>query len=411
MPAAAKKSAPAEALLIYIPGLPKSAANSGETVADVIAASLDRTRPGKYRATASKASAPRGLRVTKAVLGPGEKTVLDVFELDYRSRMERTDTATSGATGAIVSAGLTIRAFLKLIPAYTRGAKNKRAKVQLTLAIVATVALLVSTLIAVFALASAAGWLDWLPKGVQDIATTDSNPGRIATQAAGGTAVAWAAARRWLLAVGHDVRQALRYLNADRHRETVTQTLDDAVDGLLDSGWTGTIHVLGYSYGSLVAVDALLPAGDSHPRGEDRVRDAIASLTTIGCPVDAVRLFYPTYFDDGRRSRVDGLPWRNVFIPADVFGSNLNDKDDLAQGTPSLAKKFAGAEMTCLRYTEEELSVLNVLTLTGFRTHAGYWSTPDEASCFDRLVGTWVPVVLPEEALPSQAAPTSAKVG
>jgi hypothetical protein len=404
---AAKKTVPAETLLIYVPGLPKSATNSGEAVADVIAAALDRTRPGKYRSTASKRTAPRGLRVTKAVLGPGDVPVLDVFELDYRSRMEQADTASSATTGAIVSAALTLRAFGKLIPACTRGAKNKRAKVQLMLAVVATVAMLVTTLVAVFALASAAGWLDWLPDRVKSLGSTDSNPGRVTTQFAGVTAVAWAATRRWLLAVAHDVRQALRYLNADRHRETVTQTLDDAVDGLLDSGWTGKIHVLGYSYGSLIAVDALLPAGQ--PRDNDRMRDAVASLTTIGCPVDAVRLFYPTYFDNDRQSRVEGLRWRNVFIPADVFASNLNDKDDLTQGIPTMAAKFAGADMKCLRYTEEQLSLLNLLVLTGFRSHAGYWSAPEEASCFDQLVGAWVPVVLPDSAVPApRGAPAKA---
>jgi hypothetical protein len=406
---APKKTVPADTVLIYVPGLEKTAANTGEAVADVIAASLDRTRPGKYRAATTKGAAPRGLRVSKGVLGPGDKPVLDVFELDYLSRMERADSAPAGSTGAIISAALTLRAFGKLFPAYFRGAKNKRAKIQLTLAIVATLALTFSTLVAVGALAGAAGWLDWLPKGVRNLGWTDSNAGRVATQVTGGTAVAWLAARRWLLAVAHDVRQALRYLNADRHRDTVTQTLDDAIDGLLDSDWTGTIHVLGYSFGSLVALDALFRVDDDASPADDRVRDGVSSLTTIGCPVDAVRLFYPTYFA-GRRSRVKGLPWRNVFIPADVFGSNLNDKDDLADGSPASAHLFPGAKVTCVRYTDDRLSLFNVFALTGFRMHGGYWGTPDEASCFDKLAGAWVPIDV-VDAVPPQRAKVGARKG
>jgi hypothetical protein len=383
-------------LLIYVPGLPKVETNTGEAVADVVAASLDRTRPGPYRAVASTATAPRALRVTKSVLGPDDKPVLDVFELDYRSRMERL--APTGTTGVVDSVALTIRACAKLTKAYFRVAKSKRAKLQLTLALVATLALVFSTVVALVALAGSAGLL----KGV---APSTSTTHTVAAAVGGGTLITWAALRRWLLAVADDVRTALRYLNADRHRDTITQTLDDAVDGLLDSGWTGKIHVLAYSFGSLVAVDALCPAADGGSPGLDRLRGAVTSLTTVGCPADAVRLFYPNYFA-GRHCRVAHLPWNNVFNAADVFGSNLGDKDDHSEAAEGATDRFPGAKLTSVRYTREELSVVNVLALKGFRTHAGYWDAPDNASCFDRLVSTWVPVDLhvPAQAVPARAA-------
>ena len=99
-----------------------------------------------------------------------------------------------------------------------------------------------------------------------------------------------------------------------------------------------------------------------------------------------------------------------MFIAADVFGSNLKDRDDLAQGSPALAAAFAGADLTCLRYTDEQLSLLNLLTLTGFRMHGGYWGAPDEASCFDRLAGAWVPIDV-SAAVPRPRAKAGAKRG
>lgn len=81
------------------------------------------------------------------------------------------------------------------------------------------------------------------------------------------------------------------------------------------------IHVLGYSFGGIVALDVLCPGeGSATSQRLSRVRSPV----TVGCPADFVRLYYPEYFR-GRRQMVEVATWTNLFIPADVLGSNFID--------------------------------------------------------------------------------------
>lgn len=401
----AAEAAPAWApdLLIYVPALPRFPANTGEVVADVVAATLDIQRDGHYRAATSRATAPRALRVAKSVLGPDDKPVLDVLELDYRERMVQANATSAGAgamPGAIASFGWSLRALLKLVAASRRKAKSKRAKLQLLLGVGATAALVLVTL---GALAAQAGLLQWLPQGIKDLGTAEAEPAGVAGGAAGAYAAFWFAFRKKLRVVADHMRETMRYLHGDRHHDTVTRTLDEAIDGLLDSGWKGRIHVLGYSFGSLVAIDALLPPG-TVPERADRIAATVETLTTVGCPADAVTLFYPDYVQ-GRASRKPALTWRNVFIPADVFGSNFAEKNDERPATAEqVLEQFAGVVPICCSYTTEKMSLLNILGAKGFRMHGGYWGAPTEDSCFTLLVDAWVPpqVVELDAVMPAQ---------
>jgi len=111
--------------------------------------------------------------------------------------------------------------------------------------------------------------------------------------------------------------------------------------------------------------------------------EAIASLATIGCPIDLVRLYEPSYMT-GRQRRNDRLKWTNVFIEADIFASNLRDENDTEGGEGSLATGEATPlKLTSIRYLNESLGLFQIFTAG--TVHSGYWGTPDEASCFQDL--------------------------
>lgn len=270
-----------------------------------------------------------------------------------------------------------------LLGALRRGAKTAMAKFQLAIGLFAVCALIFAAAVAI--LAALVGIGVGVPDAIEDV--FDGDTASVTFTAVGLTAVlAWSAVRRWLLAMAVTVQQTLSYVdNEDRHSDTVTLTVDLAVDGLRDSGWTGAIHLLGYSFGSLVVFDAMFPPAHSR-RSADAVA-AVRSVTTIGCPLDAVRLFRPAYAA-GRDVRVPAAPWRNVFIATDVFGSNLQNGDD-SNTHGSAALGVGGAEATSIRYLDDALTWGAVLKMKGFRSHAGYWGGPDEGSCFDILVDHW----------------------
>jgi hypothetical protein len=379
----------AQSVLIFAPGLIRYAANSAGVVADVLAATLDRKRPGRYTVETSVETAPRGLRLGKTILDPAGTAVLEVFELDYRDRLDEMDAEGGGATppGILRAAGYSLKGLKLLIGASRRQAKSGMAKAQLLLGLVATVALLVSAVATVIAGLAAMDLLTWLPSWLTDWFPDRIDASTVAVGSATGITLVWVTARKALLKLAESTRKSLQYLDGHRYRDTVTQTLEEAIDGLLDDGWTCPFHVLGYSFGSLVAIDALFPMSGP-PAENDRMGAAIKSLTTIGSPADAVRLYFPNYYPRDF-ARAPQLPWTNVFNAADVFGSNFTDGSDLNQAESHLT--FGGVTITSLRYTDEKLSLAKALKGAGFKTHCGYWDAPARANCLDLVMDMWVP--------------------
>lgn len=369
--------APAAATLVFAPGIGHHPHNTAENVADVIARSLDRRRQGSYSTDTTTTPAPRGLRAAKTVVGPNGERLLDVVELDYKHRMEDTDPKGASNTvppGLGVAAWDSITALAMMRHAWGNAVKRRNAKVQLFLGIAATGAIL---LVGVAALVGAVGVLGGL-WGHHAAAPAKG----VAAAFDGIVVAAWVKVRRPLLAFRTQMHRVLRYLLDERHQRTVTQTLDDAVDGLLDQDPKATVHLLGYSFGSLVAFDALFPKEGA----PDRVGAAVRSLATVGFLHDAVALYEPRHFT-GRHARTGTIPWRNVFIPSDVLGSNLCTDDDV---TAAEVRAF-GLSVTSRRYTDEQPHWWDFLAARGFRMHTAYWDDPDSASCLDLLTDLWVP--------------------
>lgn len=377
-------------ILVYAPGLGQTAENSAGRVAEVIATLVDRRRVGTVSTSVeTKVTAPRGLRVGKTVLAKDDTPILRVFELDYRARLDTSSSAAGppASPGVFRSSAFALFGMVRLIKALPQAAKSPMAKLQLAYGLIAVLALMVSAAVAIVAGLVAAGvsMPDWIDSLFGEHAAAWSI-------GIGGTVVlTWAATRKALLAVAVSTQRLVRYVwNENRLGDTVALTVDDAVNGLRDNGWTGDIHLLGYSFGSLVLFDALFPKVTSL-RAPDEVL-SVRSLTTLGCPLDVVRMFHPEYVTN-REARAPDAPWRNVFIATDVCGSNLLDSDDKAESTSAAEPKafvIDGVTPVSTRYLDEELTFWSVLRIKGFRTHAGYWGSARDSSCFDVLIEQWL---------------------
>jgi len=177
------------------------------------------------------------------------------------------------------------------------------------------------------------------------------------------------------------VQQLLDYAQQDQNTVTVTNCLGDAIDAVLEDDDSRPVYVLGYSLGALVAVDYLVPRRSQLGLPDERHPGAIKSLITIGCPLDFIRLYMPE-FPDHRDARVTDLPWTNVYIAADVLGSNMADGGDNEKPTSTNVVKIGELRPTTShRYTNEELSWLNIWGQRGFLSHGEYWSVPGAGNC------------------------------
>jgi hypothetical protein len=375
--------------IIYAPGLGRQDANTADSVAEVLARAIDRRDDPRTCSTKSDStvSAPKGLKVAKTIVDDKDQALIQLFELDYAGRLDKTSGAAGppAPPGIVQSARYTVFAAGLLAWAWRRPAKGFRTKVQLWLGLVALLALILALLVALYAALISAG-LD-LPTPIGGLFGEDA-AGWIFGISGTVAVVTWATVRRKALALAATIQHLIDYTrNSERIRDTVCLTVDDAIAGLVDDGWKGDIHLLGYSFGSLLLYDAAY----SHPNAQKRSEpfNKAASLVTVGCPIDLVRLYIKDYAN-GREARKSGLPWKNIYNAADVFGSNLQDKGDTKDGK-STSASFKAFEPESIRYQQEELTVVQLLMARGFRTHAGYWGTADEAHCFENVLDVWLP--------------------
>ena len=151
-----------------------------------------------------------------------------------------------------------------------------------------------------------------------------------------------------------------------------------------------SVHIVAYSFGSLVALDVVFP----HSRPGARL-DTISTLVTIGCPFDLVRMYWPEYFTQ-RRVHEHACPkWINVYAPLDVYGSNFRDDMhigeaekgiDVISDTAAVFKPAVNISYVVGMQTGQ-LNAFDVLTIKGVKIHNLYWSDGEapEISCFDDI--------------------------
>lgn len=150
------------------------------------------------------------------------------------------------------------------------------------------------------------------------------------------------------------------------------------------------IHIVSYSFGSLVAIDSMFPNIPPGKRFEQ-----IDTLVTIGCPFDLVRTYWPAYFKD--RMKPDRAPkkWMNVYSPLDVLGSNF--RDDQKHGNAGVGVELTEAAVKTVKPVNlcfgrgmelPDLAPADLILMVGFRAHTSYLGDPEgtSISCFDLLV-------------------------
>lgn len=378
----------APATLIYVPGLGHDQLNSAEVVAKSIAAQADAFRPDSVRAVEDVPPATQGLRAVRTIVDGQGQRLLDVVELDYREALESlvSDGGREGvAPGlvrqgyyAVIGAGLWFRAL-------SQPGKTRQAKLQAglgTAAMLILVGAFLVTLVAVICstvVAAGFGWVipDWL---------VDSAPWVTLT---GGlvSAATIAKYRTTLLRGSRRLHQLIRYFQEEAERIRITRTLSSAVDKLRDSGYTGRIHVLAYSFGSIVALDCFTTDGDDPDAGPlSQGVQHTDSISTIGCPLDLVSLYLPRRYDAVRPLRPD-IPWHNVFVASDIFASNFHAVDDTEQ-KPNVT--LGGWRVVNHRYLlQDRLTFAGVVFhAAGLRKHNVYWD--HEGGCWKHgLLSLW----------------------
>jgi hypothetical protein len=135
---------------------------------------------------------------------------------------------------------------------------------------------------------------------------------------------------------------------------------------------TRRVHVVGYSFGTLIALDVIFPKVPTRAMevGVDR-------LVTIGCLYDFLRLFAPRYFDQRVTGKLNR--WVNIFVPSDILGSNFRRDNGIGPADFQIAQM---SPHNVVHSPEESLAAFSIIRLSAFRAHETYWGEEGEPNCF-----------------------------
>jgi hypothetical protein len=309
--------------------------------------------------------------------GDGEVPVIDIYKLDsvrtLRAEFEKY---------SLLRKALYPIAFLLL---YTRGVltafrkregktRRERYQVFLAIAVLCLLTFYLLTLVVAAVEIIAPDLLGWLPSEVPQ-----------------GIVVALTALGLWksdlvadLVAGAVGFICVMAYLGHGERREPLIGQLVALIDWAEEKEDVQYEHmdVVAFSFGTVIALDAFFPrTGDRSPR-LSRVR----SLTTIGCPFDLIRTYWPKYFEQSRPEQVPEK-WFNVYSPIDVLASNFRRDGGAGEpdtGIPTTAADAAGSRRPVnVPYGEPtsaaDMSPLQFITFMGLRSHSIYWGRVPEA--------------------------------
>ncbi|HEV7677945.1 MAG TPA: hypothetical protein VGQ42_05220 [Candidatus Dormibacteraeota bacterium] len=374
--------------MIFVPALGERTDQSSDAVARRIRTAMDRADPdpaavyvteplARHEPYGAEREHTTSVHTVSKKSGENHVPIIDVFDMCYAAevaqRFETRSQLGKGLNMLLTTCLCAIRFSGALLPR-RRKSVTPAEKLQLALgmgvlALLASytgllVVAIVDTLVHTVASPSHPSFGFWQQIGAGLVAIGVVAPGQL---------------RRALRDVAVDYSAAVRYFDAGDGREARTGQLTDLVDHVLASGYK-EVQVIAYSFGSIIAIDTLFPRGGHRaPR-----LDGVSKLITIGCPYDAVRVYWPGYFG-GRGARQ--LDWQNVYSLLDVLSSNFKDQPKKAEDSaPEQGDSPAPTEL--LEYVQgaggEKLTLLRILLFTGLRAHGMYWDRDyaSDVGCF-----------------------------
>jgi hypothetical protein len=186
----------------------------------------------------------------------------------------------------------------------------------------------------------------------------------------------------------------IHYLNWGERSHAIGGKLESLLEYLVEREKEyKKVHIIGYSFGSIVALDNLFAPGAKPIERFNR----IDTLVTIGCPFDIIRTYWPEYFT-GRHALKPNTPkWINVYSPIDILSSNFancgNDQPVVDAQHQDIGIEVEGQirkpeNIIFSQGSYQGLGVVDILTLAGFKAHSLYWGeeVKGEITCFHGIV-------------------------
>ncbi|MBN8641256.1 MAG: hypothetical protein J0L86_05520 [Flavobacteriales bacterium] len=174
------------------------------------------------------------------------------------------------------------------------------------------------------------------------------------------------------------------YIQYGEQSQTIQGNLDALVEYIVENEPNPTIQFHTYSFGSIVAMDALFPIGNDVTYN---TKETINLLITVGAPFEFVKGFYPNFYENRNTFMTEKIQWVNVYSLMDAFASNFRNDNKAGNAHFGIIKnKEKPINLNYEIARKDTYNPFNFLTLKHIRMHRCYWDETKNGQSCTRLI-------------------------
>lgn len=174
------------------------------------------------------------------------------------------------------------------------------------------------------------------------------------------------------------------YIQYGEQSQIIQGNLDALIEYIVENEENPSIHLHTYSFGSIIALDALFPIG-TEPCAN--ILNNIKLLITIGAPYEFIDNYYPNFYTDRTDKMSQKIEWINVYSTMDAFASNFRCDNKAKEAQYGImGRKEVPINLNYEIARREKYNLFSFLTLKHISMHKSYWDDSKSGQSCTRLI-------------------------
>ena len=174
------------------------------------------------------------------------------------------------------------------------------------------------------------------------------------------------------------------YIQYGEQSQIIHGNLDALIEYIVENEENPTIHFHTYSFGSIIALDALFPIG-TEP--SVNIQNNINLLITVGAPNEFIDNYYPHFYTDRTDKMSQKIEWINVYSTMDAFASNFRKDNKAGEAKYGImGRKEVPINLNYEIARREKYNLFSFLTLKHITMHKSYWDDSKSGQSCNRLI-------------------------
>lgn len=174
------------------------------------------------------------------------------------------------------------------------------------------------------------------------------------------------------------------YIQYGEQSQIIQGNFDALVEYIVENEENPTIHLHTYSFGSIIALDALFPLGNEPSAN---IQNNINLLITVGAPYEFINNYYPKFYTNRNDKISENIKWINVYSTRDPFASNFRQDNEAKDAELSIiGKKVIPINLNYEIARREKYNLFSLITLKHITMHKSYWDDSKSGQSCTRLI-------------------------